>query len=100
MSFFLSNHLVSNGNLLIETELSSEGNQVAVPTMFEHFDSQLFSDPNFKEDSVREVIIAPILSRLGYHSTGDQTVARSKSLVQPFIYVGTRRHPVTDEAFP
>ena len=63
--------------------------------MFEHFDPRLFSDPNFKEDSVREVIIAPILSRLGYHLTGDQTVVRSKSLVQPFIYVGTRRHPVT-----
>lgn len=63
--------------------------------MFQHFDPQLFSDPNFKEDSVREVIIAPILSRLGYHPTGDQTVVRSKALVQPFIYVGTRQHPVT-----
>src|ERR1041384_8153854 len=63
--------------------------------MFQHFDPQLFSDPNFKEDSVREVIIAPMLARLGYHSTGDQTVVRSKVLVQPFIYVGTRRHPVT-----
>jgi hypothetical protein len=63
--------------------------------MFQHFDPQLFSDPNFKEDSVREVIIAPMLARLGYHPTGDQTVVRSKTLVQPFIYVGTRRHPVT-----
>jgi hypothetical protein len=63
--------------------------------VFKHFDPQLFSDPNFKEDSVREVIIAPMLSRLGYHPTGDQTVVRSKSLTQPFIYVGTRRHPVT-----
>lgn len=63
--------------------------------MFPHFHPDLFADPNFKEDSVREVIIAPILSRLGYHPTGIQTVVRSKSLVQPFIYVGTRRHPVT-----
>ncbi|MGM8063242.1 hypothetical protein [Vogesella indigofera] len=63
--------------------------------MFEHFDKSLFDDPNFKEDSVREVIITPMLSRLGYHVTGDQTVTRSKSLVQPFIYAGTRKHPVT-----
>lgn len=63
--------------------------------MFPHFDSQLFSDPNFKEDSVREVIIAPILARLGYYPTGDQVVVRSKTLAQPFIFVGTRRHPVT-----
>jgi len=63
--------------------------------MFEHFDPILFTDPNFKEDSVREVIIAPMLSRLGYHPTGKQVVVRSKSLVQPFIYAGTRRHPVT-----
>lgn len=63
--------------------------------MFHRFDPRLFSDPNFKEDSVREVIITPMLSRLGYHPTGEQTVVRSKSLVQPFIYVGTRKHPVT-----
>jgi hypothetical protein len=63
--------------------------------MFQHFDPKLFSDPNFKEDSVREVIIAPILSRLGYHPIGPQTVVRSKNLIQPFIYVGTRKHPVT-----
>lgn len=63
--------------------------------MFEHFDSALFSDPSFKEDSVREVIIAPMLAKLGYHPTGEDVVVRSKSLVHPFIYVGTRRHPVT-----
>lgn len=63
--------------------------------MFEHFSASLFDDPDFKEDSVREVIILPILRRLGYLPTGDQTVIRSKSLVQPFIYAGTRRHPVT-----
>ncbi|MDP3650293.1 MAG: type I restriction enzyme HsdR N-terminal domain-containing protein [Rhodoferax sp.] len=63
--------------------------------MFPNFDPQLLSDPNFKEDAVREVIIVPILTRLGYHPTGSQTVVRSKNLVQPFIYVGTRKHPVT-----
>lgn len=63
--------------------------------MHEHFDPILLSDPGFKEDSVREVLIAPMLARLGYHPTGDNVVIRSKSLVHPFIYAGTRRHPVT-----
>lgn len=63
--------------------------------MFPNFDQQLFTDPNFKEDAVREVLIAPMLARLGYHPVGEHTVIRSKTLVQPFIYVGTRRHPVT-----
>lgn len=62
--------------------------------MFQHFDKKLFSDPDFKEDSVREVIIAPILSKLGYHPVGEDRIVRSKTLVQPFIYVGTKRHPV------
>ena len=63
--------------------------------MHEHFDPTLLSDPTFKEDSVREVVIAPMLARLGYHPSGDNVVVRSKPLVHPFIYAGTRRHPVT-----
>lgn len=63
--------------------------------MYQHFDPVLLSDPAFKEDSVREVIISPMLTRLGYHPSGNNVVIRSKPLVQPFIYVGTRRHPVT-----
>jgi hypothetical protein len=62
--------------------------------MFPNFDPELFTDPDFKEDAVREVLIAPMLARLGYHAVGKHTVIRSKTLVQPFIYVGTRRHPV------
>jgi hypothetical protein len=62
--------------------------------MFENFDPRIFTDRDFKEDSVREVIIVPMLSRLGYFPTGRQTVVRSKNLIQPFIYVGTRRHVV------
>ena len=62
--------------------------------MFQHFDPKLLLDPDFKEDAVREVIIAPILSRLGYHPIGEHTVIRSKTLDHPFVYVGTRKHPV------
>jgi hypothetical protein len=63
--------------------------------MFTNFDVSLFNDPEFKEDAVREVIVAPMLSRLGYHPIGKNRVVRSKKLVQPFIYIGTRKYPVT-----
>jgi len=63
--------------------------------MFENFDIRLLDDPEFKEDAVREVIIVPMLTRLGYHPTGANRVVRSKNLTQPFIYVGTKKYPVT-----
>lgn len=63
--------------------------------MFTGITSESFSDPDFKEDSVRELILAPILSRLGYLPTGETRVIRSKSLKHPFIRIGTRNHPVT-----
>ena len=34
--------------------------------MFEDLDFSVLDDPSFKEDAVREEIIAPILKRLGY----------------------------------
>ncbi|MFC0682944.1 hypothetical protein ACFFGH_34380, partial [Lysobacter korlensis] len=54
-----------------------------------------FLSPDFKEDSVRELIIAPLLSKVGYSHSGKMRVARSKALSHPFIRVGTRNHPVT-----
>ena len=63
--------------------------------MFDDFDPAHFDSPDFKEDSVREVIIAPIFRRLGYKASGVDRIIRSKSLVHPFIYIGTRKHPVT-----
>lgn len=63
--------------------------------MFAHFDPALLDDPEFKEDSVREVIIVPILERLGYKPSGPNRVVRSKSLTHPFIYGGTKKVPIT-----
>jgi len=62
--------------------------------MFSNFDCSSLDDPQFKEDSVREVIIVPMLTRLVYHASGDARIIRSKALVHPFIYAGTRRLPV------
>ncbi|MCK5244482.1 MAG: type I restriction enzyme HsdR N-terminal domain-containing protein [Desulfobacterales bacterium] len=63
--------------------------------MFSGIKSELFDDPDFKEDSVREVVITPILSKLGYLLVGPSRVTRSKTLKHPYIRVGTRNHPVT-----
>jgi hypothetical protein len=63
--------------------------------LFTDFNPALLNDAEFKEDSVREVIIAPILNRLGYTPSGSNHVVRSKSLIHPFIYGGTRKIPIT-----
>jgi len=63
--------------------------------MFAGITNYSFDDPDFKEDSVRELILAPILSKLGYLPSGETRVIRSKSLKHPFIRIGTRNHPVT-----
>ncbi|MBY5725227.1 type I restriction enzyme HsdR N-terminal domain-containing protein [Rhizobium leguminosarum] len=62
--------------------------------MFVDFDSSLLDDLEFKEDSVREVIIVPMLTRLGYAPSGEHRVVRSKILTHPFIYAGTRKLPI------
>lgn len=63
--------------------------------MFKDFDAAVFEQPEFKEDAVREEIVAPILRRLGYRPHGTTRVIRSKTLTHPFIRVGTRPHGVT-----
>ena len=62
--------------------------------MFEHFDFAVLDDPSFKEDAVREEIIAPILRRLGYAPSGSQRVMRSKTLRHPFVMIGSTRRSV------
>ncbi len=49
-------------------------------------------DKDFKEDSVREVIILPILNALGYSGVN---IVRSKSLIHPFLKTGSTRRKVT-----
>jgi hypothetical protein len=63
--------------------------------VFDGLGVNIFDDPEFKEDSVRETIITPMLTRLGYKPYGDAKVIRSRALKHPFIRIGTRNHPVT-----
>jgi hypothetical protein len=62
--------------------------------MFDSLDPKVFDSPDYKEDSVREEIIAPIIKRLGFKSSGADRVIRSKNLVHPYVMIGSKKHPV------
>lgn len=51
----------------------------------------LAANPDFKEDSVREVIILPIIKELGYSQAN---IVRSKTLQHPFLKIGSKKRPV------
>ncbi len=48
-------------------------------------------DPDFKEDSVREVVILPIFKALGYTQAN---IIRSKTLQHPYLKTGSKKRPV------
>lgn len=50
--------------------------------------SKLRDNHEFKEDSVREVIILPVLEHLGYRP---KDIVRSKSLMHPFLKMGSNK---------
>jgi hypothetical protein len=49
---------------------------------------EIAQNPDFKEDSVREVIILPVLKALGYT---ENNIVRSKTLKHPFLRIGGNR---------
>ncbi|MGA2296788.1 MAG: DNA methyltransferase [FCB group bacterium] len=59
--------------------------------LFKDFDYNTLNSHNFKEDSVREVIILPIIKALGYE---ENQIIRSKSLKHPFIKIGSKQRPI------
>ena len=62
--------------------------------MFEDFDFDVLDDPNYKEDAVREDLVAPLLRALGYQPTGQQRMQRSQSLVHPFVMIGSQKRTI------
>jgi hypothetical protein len=62
--------------------------------MFENFDFTLLDDTDFKEDSVREELVVPLLRALGYSAGGPAKIVRSKTLPHPFVYIGSKRFDV------
>ena len=60
--------------------------------LFGQLDFKLIrTDSDFKEDSVREVIILPIFKELGYIQ---ENIIRSKTLQHPFLKIGSKKRPI------
>lgn len=62
--------------------------------LYAGFNWNLLDDPGFKEDSVREELISPLLTRLGYSASGRCRILRSKALKHPFVYLGSKSHRI------
>ncbi len=62
--------------------------------IFGSFDFSCVNDPGFKEDSVREEIIAPLLRSIGYGASGPNKIVRSKSLAHPYVMFGAQKRKV------
>ena len=58
------------------------------------YDQSSLDDSEFKEDAVREEFTGPLLIRLGYRSTGENRIIRSRHLAHPFVMIGTTKTPV------
>jgi hypothetical protein len=66
------------------------------------FDFRLLDNPEFKEDSVREEILVPIIKGLGYSANKPYQIIRSRKLLHPFVSIGSQRkniHIVPDYLF-
>lgn len=63
--------------------------------IFPDFDFALLDSPDFKEDSVREELILPMLKTLGYSATGTNKIVRSKNVSHPFVQTGSGKHQLT-----
>jgi 16S rRNA G966 N2-methylase RsmD len=65
--------------------------------MFSNFNFDLLNSPDFKEDSVREDLIMPILIKLGYsRSTEDAKILSHKGLRNPFYKIGSNKRQITE----
>ncbi len=63
--------------------------EIAKQELFGDLDiTSIQKNPDFKEDSVREVIILPILRELGY---AQKDIVRSKTLEHPFLTIGSNK---------
>ena len=58
------------------------------------FDYDMLNNPEFKEDSVREEIIMPLIKALGYDYKGKYKIVRSRKLQHPFTMIGANKYKI------
>lgn len=63
--------------------------------LFKDFNFSLLNDPRFKEESVREELIAPLIKDFGYSNSGNTQVIRNHGLKHPFVSIGSSRKNIT-----
>jgi Type I restriction enzyme R protein N terminus (HSDR_N) len=63
--------------------------------LFRNFDFKMLDDPDFREDSVREELVVPLLAALGFSASPPHRIVRSKRLEHPFVYIGTSKKQIT-----
>lgn len=61
---------------------------------FSEFDFSFVRKEEFKEDSVREILIVPLLDKLGYKPYGEYSVERTKALIHPYVLIGTKKQKI------
>jgi Type I restriction enzyme R protein N terminus (HSDR_N) len=59
------------------------------------FDFTVVDDPDFREDSVREVLLVPLLSSLGFTEKEPYRIIRSRPIKHPYVYIGTAKKNIT-----
>lgn len=59
---------------------------------FNNFNFSRLNSSDFKEDSVREELILPLIQQLGYQA---EQIIRSKTLAHPFIKIGSKKRAVS-----
>lgn len=62
--------------------------------ILENFDFDLLKNPEFKEDSVREEIVIPIIKGLGYNANIPYQIIRSRNLIHPFVSIGSQKKKI------
>jgi type I site-specific restriction endonuclease len=63
--------------------------------IFSNFVFSSLDSSDFKEDSVREDLIMPMLKELGYSSQSENKIIRSKSVKHKFVQTGSDKHKLT-----
>ncbi|MGE0082834.1 MAG: DNA methyltransferase [Desulfococcaceae bacterium] len=63
-------------------------------SFFGDFDFQILGSGEFKEDAVREELINPIVKKLGYKAYGHNRIVYSKTLVHPFVKIGSQKREI------
>lgn len=59
------------------------------------FNYAVLDDHEYGEDSVREEIIFPIIKLLGYSSSGNNKIVRSRKLLHPFVSIGSQQKKIS-----